>query len=531
MESNVPWWREAVFYHVYPRSFADSDGDGVGDLAGITARLDHLRGGPDSLGVDALWLSPFYASPMVDFGYDVSDHRAVDPAMGTLADFDALVEAAHARGIRVVVDFVPNHTSDRHRWFVDAASGRDSAHRGFYVWADPGPDGGPPNNWPSAFPATGAAWTFDAASGQYYLHSYTAAQPDLNWRNEDVVGAMTGVLDFWLDRGVDGFRIDAIHRLGKDPELRGNPPELSGYRTAHDPAIPGQLAHLDHPDVHDAVRAIRRTLDRHGDRVAIGEVGIGDMARMTRYYGAGDELHLAFVFTLWSRPWSAAAFRDTVAAVEAALPEHAWPAYALSSHDISRAATRLVGPGTVDARARVAATMLLTLRGAPFLYYGEEIGMTDVAIPPERAHDPDGRDRCRTPMQWDAGAGFSTGTPWLPVAPDADRVNVAAQRGDPGSLLSFYRALLAVRRNSPALRRGDYLAGAADPDVYAYRRRLGGEDVLVACNFAAAARPYADPDLPASGTALISTVDNLGDRAVAPLVLAPLEATVIRLSS
>jgi alpha-glucosidase len=523
-----------VVYQIYPRSWADGDGDGVGDLAGVCAHMDHLAGAPESLGVGAIWLSPFYASPMVDFGYDVSDHCAVDPTFGTLADFDALLTAAHARGIRVLVDYVPNHTSDQHPWFRDARSHRLSRRRDWYVWADPAPGGGVPNNWPSAFAATGRAWTFDACSGQYYLHSYSSAQPDLNWRNPEVRAAMIGVLRFWLDRGVDGVRIDAAHRLGKDWQLRDNPAVLAGRRTDLDPNVRGRFRHIDHPPVHEILRGLRQTLDAYDDRVAVGEVGIADPTRMGCYYGDGDELHLVFCFPLWQQPFSAVAYRDTIAAIETALPRKAWPAYALSNHDLSRATSRLTGPGDFVARARVAATVLLTLRGTPFLYYGEEIGMTDGPVSPQQAADPDGRDGCRTPMQWNSnpGAGFTTGGPWLPIPATAATVNVADQLTDPSSLLNFCRQLIQLRRDTAVLRAGEYQPCAPDPYVYAYHRHDPTDDVLIAANFSDSDRRYSDPRLPARGQRLLSTAVAGGDEVeLRPLHLRPLEATVIRLAS
>ena len=529
-----PWWREAVVYQIYPRSWADGDGDGIGDLPGICARLDHLAGARESLGVDAIWLSPFYVSPMVDFGYDVSDHCAVDPTFGTLADFDALLRAAHERGIRVLVDYVPNHTSDQHPWFRDARSSRLSRRRDWYVWADPAPGGGVPNNWLSTFAATGPAWTLDACSGQYYLHSYSSAQPDLNWQNPDVRAAMIGVLQFWLDRGVDGIRIDAAHRLGKDPHLRDNPPELAGRRTDLDSNVRTRFRHIDHPPVHEILRGLRRALNAYDGRVAVGEVGIADPTRIGCYYGVGDELQLVFCFPLGQQPFSAVAYRDTVAAIERALPRHAWPAYALSNHDLSRATSRLTGPGDFVARARVAATLLLTLRGTPFLYYGEEIGMTDGSVPSEQAADPDGRDGCRTPMQWNGnpGAGFTTGGPWLPIPAIAATVNVANQLTNPSSLLNFYRQLIQLRRTTAALRTGDYRPCAADPYVYAYRRHDLTDDVLIAANFSDSDRGYLDPQLPARGERLLSSTGPSGDEIeLGPLQLRPLEATIIRLAS
>jgi alpha-glucosidase len=513
-----------VAYQIYPRSWADGDGDGIGDLPGICAQLDHLGGARESLGVDAIWLSPFYASPMVDFGYDVSDHCAVDPTFGTLADFDALLTAAHARGIRVLVDYVPNHTSDQHPWFRDARSKRSSRCRDWYVWADPAPGGGPPNNWPSTFAATGPAWTLDTSSGQYYLHSYTPAQPDLNWQNPEVRAAMIGVLRFWLERGVDGVRIDAAHRLGKDSQLRDNPAELAGRRTDLDPNVRERFRHIDHPLVHEILRELRQTLDAYDDRVAVGEVGIADPTRMRCYYGDGDELHMAFCFSLFQQPFSAVAYRDTIAAIERALPRHAWPAYALSNHDLSRASSRLTGPGDFVARARVAATLLLTLRGTPFLYYGEEIGMTDGPVSPEQAADPEGRDACRTPMQWngDPGAGFTTGDSWLAIPASAATVNVADQLTDPSSLLTLYRELIHLRRDTAVLRAGDYQPCAADPHVCAYRRHDATDDVLIAANFSDFDRRYADPQLTARGHRLLSTVVPGGDEVeLGPLHLRP----------
>jgi alpha-glucosidase len=522
-----------VVYQIYPRSWVDGDGDGIGDLSGIRARLDHLRGAPESLGVDAIWLSPFYSSPMVDFGYDVSDHCAVDPAFGTLEDFDTLLAAAHARGIRVLVDYVANHTSERHPWFREARCSRSSRRREWYVWADPAPGGGPPNNWPSTFAATGPAWTLDAASGQYYLHSYSSAQPDLNWQNPEVRAAMIGVLRFWLDRGVDGVRIDAAHRLGKDSQLRDNPAELAGRRTDLDPNVRERFRHIDHAPVHEILRELRQTLDAYDDRVAVGEAGVADLTRLARYYGDGDELHLAFCFPLWQQPFSAVAYRDTIAEIETALPRHAWPAYALSNHDLSRAGSRLTGAGDPLARARVAAAVLLTLRGTPFLYYGEEIGMTDGPVAPEHATDPDGRDGCRTPMQWNrnVGAGFTTGDPWLPIPASAATVNVSDQLSAPGSLLSFYQQLIHLRHETAVLRAGEYKPCAADPHVYAYHRHDATDDVLMAANFSDSDRCYADPALPARGHRLLSSAARGGDEVeLRPLRLRPLEASVIRLT-
>ena len=467
------WWREGVFYQIYPRSFQDSNGDGVGDLAGITARLDHLNDGtPRSLGIDAVWLSPFYRSPMADFGYDVSDYRDVDPAFGNLAEFDRLLAEAHRRGIRIIVDLVPGHTSDQHPWFLAARSSRTDPKRDFYVWADPR-RGGPPNNWRAVFKRVGSAWTLDEKTGQYYLHHFLPQQPDLNWRNDKVRGAIDDVMRFWLDRGVDGFRIDVASGLIRDERLRDN----ARFRILGRP----RPRNWDLDEVHEIHRRWRKVLDSYeGDRMAVGEIGVRNLRRHVRYYGDDDELQLSFNFHFLEQPWTAERFRAVVEEWERLLPGHSWPDYTLSNHDRSRAVSRY---GLE--RAGVAAVMLLTLRGTPFIYYGEEIGMTDVPIPPKRIVDIDGRDPERTPMQWDTSpkAGFTTGDPWLPLAADHAKRNVAAQHDDPASLLSLYRRLNWLRKSSPALRRGSYRTIPAPVGVFAFAREADGERVLVALNF------------------------------------------------
>ena len=500
------WWRHGVIYHIYPRSFADSNGDGVGDLAGVAARLDYLNDGtPASLGVDAIWLSPFYPSPMKDFGYDVADYTGVDPLFGTLEDFDRLVDGAHARGIRVVVDLVPNHTSDRHPWFVASRSSRDDPKRDWYVWADSKPDGGPPNNWMSAFPRAGRAWTFDQRTRQWYLRSFLPEQPDLNWWNPEVREAMDGVMRFWLDRGVDGFRIDVAHRMAKDPELRDNPlvdlgddADQAGELTGPEQAVRRARPDIDHydedwPEVHEILKRFRRTLDAYDDRMAVGEVYLLDLRKLARYYGSGrDELHLAHNFVFLHQPWKPEAFRSVVDDYAALLPADAWPAQFLGNHDHSRVATRYDEGGNGPARARVGAMMVLTLRGTPFVYYGEELGMADAEIPPDRVVDVDGRDPERTPMQWDAtpGAGFSppgSAPPWLPIGANADRVNVTVERDDPASMLSLYRRLIWYRKGSAALRWGTYRSLPDAPEsLYAFLREAPEERLLVVLNFGGA---------------------------------------------
>jgi alpha-glucosidase len=484
------WWKRGVVYQIYPRSFMDANGDGVGDLQGIRRRLDHLSW----LGVDAIWLSPCFPSPMADFGYDVADYCDIDPVFGNLADFDELLGDAHSRGIRVVLDWVPAHTSDRHPWFVDSRRDRASPKRDWYVWRDRRPDGSPPNNWRSVF--GGSAWEWDDATGQFYLHSHLVEQPDLDWRNPAVVAAMHDVLRFWLDRGVDGFRIDVVHRILKDPELRDNP--VIPGREAHGHGSQHHLNDENHPDVHAALRGIRRLLDGYAGRMAVGEVFILDPEVVASYYGKGDELHLAFNFRLTFSPWDAAVFRDEVRRFDALVPPGGWPTLVLSSHDAPRHASRYEDPDWGDARARVAALFLLTARGTPFLYYGEEIGMRSVPIPEERRRDPLARtlhpklsrDPGRTPMQWQPGpgAGFTAGDPWLPIAGDADLRNVAMQREDPASLLHLYRDALRLRRETPALERGSFAALGAPDGVFAFERRCEGQRAAVALNFSGAER-------------------------------------------
>jgi alpha-glucosidase len=490
------WWQTGVIYQIYPRSFQDASGDGVGDLQGIVARLDYLH----NQGIDAIWLSPIFRSPMADFGYDIADYTDIDPLFGSLADFDALLAAAHARGIKVLLDLVPNHSSDEHPWFLESRASRDNPKRDWYIWRDPAPDGGPPNNWHSFF--GGGAWEFDAATGQYYLHLFDKKQPDLNWRNPQVRAAMADVLRFWLERGVDGFRVDVIWLLIKDDQFRDNP--LNPDWTERDLPHLRQL-HLytsDRPEVHDVIRELRRIVDAYDERVLIGEIYLPNEQLMTYYGPQLDEVHLPFNFQLILLPWDAKVVREAVDAYETALPADAWPNWVLGNHDQSRIASR-VGL----AQARVAHMLLLTLRGTPTCYYGDEIGMRDVPVPPELARDPQerlspghGRDPQRTPMQWDGspGAGFTTGTPWLPLADDYQAVNVAAQQADPRSMLSLFTRLLALRRTSKALTVGSHRSLDAGSDaVFAYLREAGPERLLVVLNFGVAEQQL---DLSAAGT-------------------------------
>ncbi len=472
--NEAPWWKSAVVYQIYPRSFADSDGDGIGDLEGIRRRLDHLTW----LGADALWLSPIYPSPMADFGYDVADFCAVDPVFGTLADLDRLIGEAHARGIRVLLDWVPNHTSDRHPWFVESRRSRNDPKRDWYYWRDPAPGGGPPNNWTAAFRLGSPAWTLDPATGQYYLHCFLPEQPDLNWGNPEVIEAMHGVLRFWLDRGVDGFRVDVVHALGKDPSLPDDPPQWAG--------VPHTATHSD-PSTHAILRGLRRLVDAYpGDRMLVGEVWLLLEHQTALYYGRADELHLAFDLPDAVRtPWEAAAWRDYASRLIGEIgAAGGWPTWVLSNHDTPRHRSRFGS----EARARAAVVLLLTLPGTPFLYAGEELGLENAEVADDRRVDPGGRDGCRAPIPWTPQEGHAWGArPWLPWPPEPERRNAETLRADPCSILHLYRRLLAVRRASPALRLGEWRPFEAPEGVLAYERSRGADRRVVLVNFSAAA--------------------------------------------
>src|SRR5579884_110226 len=479
------WWQTGVIYQVYPRSFFDSNGDGVGDLPGITQKLDYLRW----LGVDAIWLSPIYPSPMADFGYDITNYTDVHPLFGTLQDLDTLLEQAHQRDLKLILDFVPNHTSDEHPWFQQSRSSRTNGKRDWYIWRDPAPNGRPPNNWMSRF--GGPAWQFDEQTGQYYLHTYDVKQPDLNWRNPDVRQAMYEVLRFWLERGVDGFRIDALEVLLKDEHFRDN---------AVNPAWkPGDLPNtrmieqytVDQPGMHAIMQEMRTLTEKYGQRVLIGELYL-PVEQLMSYYGEQlDEIHLPFNFQFVNLPtWEARIIHQAVDAYEAALPAGAWPNWVLGNHDRSRIATR-VG----REQARVTQMLLLTLRGTPTCYYGEELGMQDIALPREMMQDPvarlhpeHSRDPVRSPMQWDSSvnAGFCPAgvKPWLPVALDYQTFHVAAEQQDPRSLLTLTRALLALRRSHAALTLGSYQSIEQEsPTCFVYQRQYADQLCLVALNF------------------------------------------------
>jgi len=532
--SESDWWKRGVIYQIYPRSFADSNGDGIGDLPGIIEKLDYLA----DLGVDAIWLSPIHPSPMADFGYDVSDYRGIDPVFGTLADFDRLVGEARRRGIRVVMDLVLNHTSDRHRWFLESRSSRDNPRRNWYIWRD-GRGGGPPNNWMASF--GGGAWEWDAPTGQYYLHSFMREQPDVNWRNAELKEAMFAAVRFWLDRGVAGFRLDVINWLIKDEMLRSNPFGFGPTPRPYD--LQKHLFDRNRPETHPIIRELRALVDSAGERMLVGEVYSeppGDPALSASYLGQGDELHLAFDFSLLFSKWSAARFFRSVDRWAQALPPGGWPCHVLSNHDQRRSAGRLArgSRSEADARARVAAVLLLTLRGTPFLYYGEELGMRDGRIRRSEIVDPigkrywplnRGRDAERTPMPWtDAeNAGFTSGRPWLPVDPEHRKSNVELQARDPASLLNFYKRLIALRRERRALTAGEWIPAATGKrGVIAYYRVAGDERLFVALNFVRSPRKVA-LEAPGDWRVLCSSRRAAGEtQSGLALSLGPYEATI-----
>jgi alpha-glucosidase len=481
------WWQHAVFYELYPRSFADSNNDGIGDLRGIASKLDYLK----QLGVDAVWITPCFPSPQVDFGYDVSDYENIDPMYGTLADVDELIAQAKKRSIRILLDFVPNHSSDKHTWFQDSKSSKTAGKRDWYIWRDGKGPNQPPNNWTSVF--GGPAWTLDPVTQQYYYHYFYAEQPDLNWRNPAVKAAMLDAMRFWYKRGVSGFRLDAVDSLFEDPDLKDNPvrPGTDKFGMPNTNEINNKKL----PEVHDVMREMRKVADEH-EAVLIGETWTNDITELKQYYGEhNNELQMPMDLMLTGIKLSAPAFRDHIGQVEAA---GGWPVFVITNHDIVRSYTRYADGQHNDQIAKLMAAMYLTLRGTPILYYGEEIGMEnndpkrkeDVKDPEGRRGWPKeiGRDGERTPMQWTAGknAGFTGGKPWLPIPASYKTHNVDAEAKDPSSVLSFYRQVLALRHKEPALLEGEYVPlNPDDPNVYIFVRRYKGEGVLVVLNMSA----------------------------------------------
>ena len=506
------WWRGGVIYQIYPRSFQDSNDDGIGDLRGVTSRLPYLA----DLGVDAIWLSPFFRSPMKDFGYDIADYRDVDPIFGTLADFDAMVQAAHEHGLKVLIDQVVSHCSNEHPWFTESRASRDNARADWFVWADPKADGTPPNNWLSIF--GGSAWQWDTRRRQYYLHNFLAAQPDLNFHNPAVQDAALANLRFWLDRGVDGFRLDVINFCFHDAQLRDNPPrDAASYNPAVNETTPyAWQTHVydkSRPENLGFLRRLRALMNEYPGTTTVGEIGDDDtLARIAEYTGGGDKLHMAYGFDLLGPRCDARFMHGVIERFEAASAD-AWACWALSNHDVMRVASRWKAPGAGvdgDAWLRLIGAVQLCMRGSPCLYQGEELGLTEVDVSRELMQDPygiemwpefSGRDGCRTPMVWDAGApnaGFSAGAKtWLPVAPEHVPRAALTQSADPASLRNFYRTMLAWRRTQPLLAQGAIELLPADDAVLAFVRRDEGADasdaLLCAFNLSSSAVRYALP--------------------------------------
>ncbi len=500
------WWRGAVIYQIYPRSFLDANGDGVGDLAGITQKLGYVA----DLGVDGIWLSPFFRSPMKDFGYDVSDYRAVDPLFGTLADFDCLLEGAHALGLKVIIDQVLSHTAAVHPWFKQSRASRDNPRADWYVWADPRADGSPPNNWLSVF--GGGAWTWESRRRQYYLHNFLPSQPDLNFHNPEVTAQLLEDAAFWLDRGVDGFRLDTVNFYFHDPQLRANPAKNDAEAMlAIDPySMQAHVYDKTQPENIGFLRRLRALTDRYPQRALMGEIGADDaLTVMARYTSGGDKLHMAYTFDLLGGTGDAAFIEQTVRTLEAHIDD-GWPAWALSNHDVMRFVTRWGGDDPNQAWIKATLAVLLCLRGSVCLYQGDELGLPEADVPYECLQDPyginfwpefKGRDGARTPMPWTAHAehaGFSTGQPWLPVPAAHTARAVDIQQAAEDSVLNFCRRFLAWRRVQPALRCGSIRFAAAPAGVLAFWREDDDQRLFIAINLGAATARLATPALAAT---------------------------------
>lgn len=499
------WWQKEIVYQIYPRSYKDNDGDGIGDLPGIIEKLDYIK----ELGVKVVWISPIYPSPMADFGYDVSDYTGIHPMFGTMEDFDRLLSEIHKRGLKLILDFVPNHSSDQHKWFQESKKSKDNPKRDWYLWKDPGPDGGPPNNWLSAF--GGSGWEYDETTNQYYYHAFLKEQPDLNWRNPEVQEAMLDTMRFWLDKGVDGFRVDVIWHLIKDDQFRDNPPnpDYTEDKSPYDRHL--QAYTTDQPEIHDIVAMMRDVMEEYEERLLIGEIYL-PIEKLVTYYGEeGGGAHLPFNFQLVVLPWDAREIEGAINKYEGSLPPDGWPNWVLGNHDNSRIATR-VG----NDQARIAAILLLTLRGTPTIYYGDEIGMQDVPISKEQVQDPHeknipgkglGRDPERTPMQWDdsINAGFTTGDPWLPLMENYEEVNVKKEKDEEHSMLNFYRRLIGLRQNEAALQIGNHEPVYTEGNLLSYMRSFSGKKFLIVLNLSEKEETF-EPDIHRlEATVLLST--------------------------
>ena len=534
-QAHTQWWKQATIYQIYPRSFMDSDANGIGDLAGVLLRLDYLK----ALGVDAIWFSPIHPSPMKDFGYDVADYTAIHPDFGSLSDFDKLLKAAQERGIRIILDLVPNHTSDQHAWFIQSRSSITHPKRGWYIWKDPSPEGTVPNNWQAFF--GGSAWEYDPTTQQYYLHSFLKEQPDLNWRNPEVKQSMFDVIRFWLDRGVAGFRVDVIDFLLKDTLFRDEPLNPNYNPSTDIDRVKLQNIYSAYQeDVHVLIQEMRAVFDEYEDSVMIGEVDYGlGLDKLVRYYGEGNELHLPFNFrplmmTRGQLP-TATELMTFITDYDRAVGENKAPNWVFGNHDTPRLASR------VQQAVRVYAMLMLTLRGTAFIYYGEELGMADVEIAHADMQDPfginfpaQGRDRCRTPMQWDSSpnAGFSPAEvkTWLPLAPNYQNVNVFAQQRDPHSILSLYRKLILLRRTLPALDHGGYTPFQNPPqDVVAYWRKAEREEVLLIVLNLSSAECDVNLNRADSASILLSTeLDRQEEVTLQCIPLRPYEGVILR---
>ncbi len=495
MDQNHLWWRDGIIYQIYPRSFADSNNDGIGDLPGIISKLDYLQ----DLGIDGLWLSPIYPSPDIDFGYDVANYTDIDPKFGTMEDFDLLVKEAKQRGIRIILDLVLNHTSDQHPWFIESRKSTDNPYHDWYIWRDPKPDGSVPNNWRSIF--GGSAWEFDPVVGQYYYHMFYKEQPDVNWRNPEVRAAMLDVFHFWLKKGVSGFRLDVFNAYFKDPEFKDNPPKL-GIRPFD---WQEHLYDISQPEMRPLLNEIRSIVDQYPQAYLVGETFISDAETTAGYIGK-DQLHAAFNFEFADNRWHPRQFLRSIRKWYQALDDEDWPNNVLSNHDIPRTATRYCF-GEDDRRAKVAAALLLTIRGTPFIYYGEEIGMRDIPVRRKKdVKDPmgktfwplyKGRDGCRSPMQWRnmVHAGFSDTAPWLPVHKNYPQRNVEQQESNAGSLLNFFKQTIKLRRSEPALQKGKFISFEKKPRfVLSYLREYQQNQVLVILNFSSRELDYNLPN-------------------------------------
>ncbi|MBF0575043.1 glycoside hydrolase family 13 protein [Dysgonomonas sp. GY617] len=527
------WWKHGVFYHIYPKSFKDSNGDGVGDIPGIIEKLDYLV----DLGIDAIWLSPVYKSPMVDFGYDISGYRKIDPLFGSMEDLKELIAQVHSRGMKLVMDLVMNHTSDQHPWFVESRSSIDNPKRDWYIWREP-KNGKIPNNWITNFGS--AAWTYDKHTKQYYYHSFFKEQPDLNWRNEDMKRSFFEKIQFWLNLGIDGFRLDVINLLIKEKTFR-NSPLLSNWFSN------GKVLNRNQPRTFKILQEFRALLDTSDNKMSIGEIYVlppGDTNLVAQFLGKGDDmLHMAFDFSLIFCSWNACKYHEAITKWYGAIPPESWPCFVLSNHDLGRFVKRYSLGIHKYAKAKLLATLLLTLRGTPFIYYGDEIGMENSRISKKDIKDPygkkfwpfyTGRDKARTPMQWnsDENGGFSNTTPWLPVSESYKSLNVEDQLKDEDSMLNFYRQLIKVRKEYPSLSMGNWhsiIDGVGG--VLAYERRYEKEEILIVLNFSYRRKSFSYQKLKSSFV-LVSTHRQYNTMIEThEITLQAYEATVLKLFS